>query len=361
MMGGSHKGYYLAALEDTSTRELIKKISKARILYINIFLLIFIFTSYFLGIFLLTQFHYLFSFLAIPILSFSMILAWYLSHDCAHYLVVPTRNWNKFIGEILSWINGFSYFRFSNYSRDHLRHHFEHVDFLGTDVQKTLAHLSSLTRKTILFLEYGYIPVLHFLIKTKGIYDILIGADKRYRHRVLLILLARIFFITWISISNIHALLFYLLCISIRIHCVRFVDAFQHSYAEIDPNVRSMPKDKIFEQKNTFSFPIASKYKFLNLLILNFGFHNAHHAIPSCPWYNLQKLHVVLSSYAVERGLINNNFFLIPTASFTELLLAYHKHRKRRIIFSGQGHPYDSENKFSFDHFTGAFTDKLLG
>jgi omega-6 fatty acid desaturase (delta-12 desaturase) len=36
---------------------------------------------------------------------------------------------------------------------------------------------------------------------------------------------------------------------------------------------------------------ISFRYELPNWLVLNFGYHNAHHAKPTAPWYRLPALH----------------------------------------------------------------------
>tara|TARA_X000001036_G_scaffold422574_1_gene445638 strand:+ start:115 stop:555 length:441 start_codon:yes stop_codon:yes gene_type:complete len=80
------------------------------------------------------------------------------------------------------------------------------------------------------------------------------------------------------------------------ISVLRFMDSLQHDYPYhltlFNENTQPPNKgDSVWEQEHTFSNVISWKYTWPNWLVLNFGFHNAHHARPTAPWYTLPKLH----------------------------------------------------------------------
>jgi hypothetical protein len=70
---------------------------------------------------------------------------------------------------------------------------------------------------------------------------------------------------------------------------------------------------------------VSKRYWWLNLLLLNFGYHNAHHELMKCPWYSLHELDKEL--YTGEEV----HYITLP-----QLLWNYHRFRVSRI-FSGQG------------------------
>ena len=89
------------------------------------------------------------------------------------------------------------------------------------------------------------------------------------------------------------------------------MDAYQHTYplredlydASI-PNGPAPGLDREFEERNTFSNPISERWSLLNLLVLNFGFHNAHHRRPSQPWHRLPAQHRELYSESNDQVLM---------------------------------------------------------
>ena len=130
---------------------------------------------------------------------------------------------------------------------------------------------------------------------------------------------------------------------------LRLMDAFQHTY-EAFPSGTKLPKrDYNHEQANTFSNLISCRYPWLNLLFLNFGYHNAHHANMQCPWYRLQEL---------DRELFKNN----PQQQhipISKQLINYHKFRITRLL-EGQGKVLKEQTKQSFEKFYGAVDVSFL-
>ena len=62
----------------------------------------------------------------------------------------------------------------------------------------------------------------------------------------------------------------------------------------------------------------------LNWLTLNFGFHNAHHARPTTPWYRLPALHFEMYGSDPKH--------VIPLAAQLRL---FHRHRLARGLLWG--------------------------
>src|SRR5258707_7825193 len=87
-------------------------------------------------------------------------------------------------------------------------------------------------------------------------------------------------------------------------------------------------RDRRYEHANTYSNVISRLHPWLNLLTLNFGYHNAHHHRASVPWYRLPALHRDL--YGEEAG------GLLPLG---ELLRTWHRNRVRRVLSDDYGSP----------------------
>ncbi|MCX4162780.1 MULTISPECIES: fatty acid desaturase [Paraburkholderia] len=295
---------------------------------------------------------------SIPLLSLSMLWSWYLAHDCAHLAVFRHRRLNVGLGELLSLINGVAYTSFSAYRVEHLRHHADRTDLLGTDLATLLAAWPPSVVRLLIRLETFYVPVLFYVIKLRTIKKAIMGgsAGERVRATLCVVIYGALFHTLLVaSIASLAALF---AASFIRIHVVRFVDAFQHSYDQIDPDASNISlHSRAYELRNTFSLPVARKWTVANIFILNFGFHCAHHMTPSCPWYALPNLHVLLQQY--EHGVsIDSRESDTP---FVALLRAYHRGRIVRILSRSEGHPYDDQGRFDIERFVGAFTDKLLG
>ncbi|WMD18321.1 fatty acid desaturase [Achromobacter seleniivolatilans] len=322
--------------------------------------IVLVFGGYTTGILIITVSEMFIATLGVIPLSMSMIAAWYLSHEAAHQLVLRGKRLNNAVGESLSLINGGFYFPFKDYRTDHLRHHAENVDLLGVDMNVLLGDKRSLFRRIALRLEYFYIPICHDLIRLDAVVDAVRGNGKA-RLRIVLSFAFDVVFIALLAVVSWFSLIPYLLARCAKIHCVRFVDAFQHSYPQLSPLSRHAASGVAFEQANTFSFPVARKFKFLNWLILNFGYHNAHHAAPACPWYHLPELNRILFEHDAAQDALREKWNVMGTVSVVELALAYHRGRVRRITEGSAGEPISNGKDFSIAHFGGAFTDNLLG
>jgi len=132
-----------------------------------------------------------------------------------------------------------------------------------------------------------------------------------------------------------------LLAYCIMLTALRFADAFQHTYdvflqsdGEI---VDGKLRDRAYEQANTYSNLTSIHYPWLNLLFLNFSYHNAHHEKPIVPWHQLPALH---------RKLFGDTT-LLPVIPMSKLLKAYHSHRVIRLQSDDYGVlTNDSANAF---------------
>jgi fatty acid desaturase len=116
----------------------------------------------------------------------------------------------------------------------------------------------------------------------------------------------------------------YVVAYLFMMHTLRFMDSLQHDYPYNTTlfEYKKPPHkgDLEWEQVHTFSNPLSLRYPRLNLLTLNFGYHNAHHADMNVPWYRLPELHREITGNDPER--------VIPLWSQLKL---YHRNRVQRI------------------------------
>ncbi len=95
------------------------------------------------------------------------------------------------------------------------------------------------------------------------------------------------------------------------------------------------------EQQHTFSNPISFQYDLPNWLVLNFGFHNAHHLRPTVPWYRLPAYY--------REHVSDDPASVIP---FRQQLKMYARHRVCRV--DHQGGPYDDVQDVARDDYLAA-------
>lgn len=281
--------------------------------------------------------------LGVVLLTHSLIFSAYLSHEFMHGTIFEGRAWNAAFGNVMLWLNGGCYARFQDLARLHIAHHVTSVDFCRFDLVGFLNELPALLRGVLLGLEWLYFPSLAFLLRARAITAPFWDVSRRdERLRVGVILLVRVGLFTLLGLVSPKALLLYFLSYIGMLTVLRFVDAFQHTY-EVFPVGSPLPKrDRTHEQTNTFSNLISKRYWWLNLLLLNFGYHNAHHEMMKCPWHSLHELdREIFSGQEVQ-------YITLP-----ELLGNYHRYRISRIS-SGQGRGVDDSGNRQLETFYGA-------
>jgi len=256
----------------------------------------------------------------------AMIIAAYLIHECAHNNIFRENCYHRWLGEFLLWICGASYSHYDDVRYKHMRHHTDKADIVSFDYRTKIIHYPGLV-KAIHFLEWLYIPAMEVIMHALVI---ILPFTKTARHhrrfRVVFVLLIRtLLFIYLININSMIIFLYpiaYLLFLTV----MRFMDVHQHTYElfeTLDQSRNSEKKrlDRSFEESNTYSNLISVKYPWLNLLVLNFPYHNAHHEQPGRPWHQLPNLHAEL--YSADDSQI---------LSFRSLLKSYHRFRIQRVL-----------------------------
>ena len=281
--------------------------------------------------------------LGVVLLTHSLVVSAYLSHEFMHGTIFAEMKWNVVAGNIMLWLNGGCYGRFKELAQQHIAHHVNRVDFSAFNLPAFIQSLPTVVRNLILWLEWLYFPVISLLLQWRAILAPFSNPQRQDRRiRTISILVVRGLFFTGLALISLKALVLYFLAYIGMITVLRFIDAFQHTY-EAFPVGATLPKrDRTYEQANTFSNLFSQRYWWLNLLLLNFGYHNAHHELMKCPWHNLREL--------------DNQLFTGTEAHYvnlSELLANYHRFRVARI-FSGQGKAVDQQGNPDLDTFYGA-------
>jgi fatty acid desaturase len=287
--------------------------------------------------------------LGVVLLTHSLLCSAYLAHDFMHSALFESKAWNIAFGNLMLWLNGGCYARFEDLTRLHIAHHVNRVDFCRFDLTTFLKAMPAPVRSLLLALEWLYFPSLAFLLRIRSIFAPFWEPDRTdERVRNMLILLIRGGLFALLGIVSPKALLLYFVSYISMLTVLRFVDAFQHTY-EVFPVGSAIPKrDRAHEQANTFSNVVSLRYWWLNLLLLNFGYHNAHHELMKCPWYNL---------YDLDRALFKGDevhYITLPA-----LLGNYHRYRISRL-YSGQGQGVDEKGNRSLETFYGAIEVSFL-
>lgn len=268
-------------------------------------------------------------------------LTWsaYFIHECAHQAIFKSASANARCGVFMSWLNGSCYARFDDMRRKHMRHHVERADVITFDAKGYLLKSPGWLRGSVLALEWAYIPAVEYLMRgfvmAMPFRTAAKGATGAARLRILVIAFVRFSGLALLGVVSLKALLLYCLAVLVFITLLRFADCFQHTYIaypilDDTPLPKEMIRDRAYEQANTFSDVVGVgggwTTRLLNMVWLNFGFHNAHHDRPTMPWYRLPAYH---------RELYPADYAQVVTVG--ALLRSFHVNRVKRILADDYG------------------------
>jgi fatty acid desaturase len=271
------------------------------------------------------------NFLGILLLAHAMVIAAYLVHECAHNTIFSDNAHNARAGSLLNWLTGACYGDYEDIRHKHFRHHVDRADVVAFDYRPRLAEyprLAALMRA----LEWAYVPAVEIMMHALVlILPFRIPRRRDRRARVLLVLAVRLALLGALTAISWRILLFYPLAYLLFLTVLRFMDAHQHTYEIFETlgqprDAQAKRFDAAYEHRNTFSNPISLRWPWLDLLVLNFGYHNAHHARPTAPWHRLPALHRELYG--------NDDRQVLP---FANLLRAYHRYRVPRMLNADEG------------------------
>jgi fatty acid desaturase len=323
----------------------------------NVAAIAYVFTLYALGIALILLQSWQLNILGVAAIVHSLAISTALTHEFIHGNIFKSHDLNAWWGRMMTHFNGACYAPWDNLVEHHFNHHLHHVDIIRFDVAKYFDRdLSPWLRGIYVALEWLYFPLLEFEMRWRIIFDPFLDVRKQsLLGRTISLMLVRgsaFGLLAWISGK---ALILYFLAYICFVNLMRFVDAFHHTYTytisgENFPEfVRkaSQKENRLYEQNNTFSNLVSVKYPWLNLLFLNFGYHNAHHHNMSCPWHELPALHAKLYS-DTDRGLL----------PLPQLIGNYHRFRIQRLC-SGQGE-LNATGTVDLDTFIGGVAVSLL-
>jgi fatty acid desaturase len=269
---------------------------------------------------------------AVVLCVHTMVLAAYLIHEAAHQTLFAPARANRIAGETMSFIAGSVYASFERIRHMHIRHHVDRADLTCFDF-KALMRRRPGVRRTLQLLEWAYVPATEALMHLQVIWrPLFVSAQRRHLPRAAAMLVLRGLLLALLGFWSLRALLLYVLATALFLHVLNFFDAFHHTFEQYfvaaDEPVSMAGHDRRYELDNTYSNLISSRFPWLNLLTLNFGYHNAHHRQASVPWYRLPKIHEDL--YGRDAPAV------LPLA---ELVRTWHHHRVRRVACDDYGAP----------------------
>lgn len=282
-------------------------------------------------------------------LAHSMVIAAFLIHECTHgsLFARPTlvgRDSHTVLAGMLSWITGSCYSDFASIREKHLRHHFERVDMVAFNYRELLDRRAWL-RKLVEAAQKACLPAVEMLFHAVAILKPLWAGDSEIRRRVVVMLTLRaLFFTLLVNILGWEALVGYCFAYLLFLTVMGFMDAFQHQYLLLfslgESRQQSPTQDaerfppgyfsREYEQQRTFSNLVSTRLPWLNLLVLNFCYHNAHHHRPAESWWHLPALHDELVRSSPQKPGV------IPIA---EQLAIFFRYRVERVMASATDDP----------------------
>ena len=295
-------------------------------LWPNLLALLYISSAYMAGFYLITLDALILNFFGSLLLAHSMVIAAYMVHECAHNTIFKSNKANARLGGLLNWVTGACYGDYADIRHKHFRHHMDRADVVAFDYRPRFA-AHPLLMKVMAGLEWFYIPaveiVMHLLV---FIVPFIMPSRGHRRQRVLIVLIVRLSIFSVLIWHVPKIAFFYPLAYLMFMTVMRFMDAHQHTYElfetlEQERGEEAKLFDRKFEQRNTFSNVFSLGHPWLNLLVLNFGYHNAHHTKPIEPWYRLPVLH---------RDVFGDDCAQVLPIS--NLFRAYHRFRVPRML-----------------------------
>jgi fatty acid desaturase len=259
-------------------------------------------------------------------LAHGMVIAAYFIHEYAHDSLFMNAKHNRRFGEVLLWICGASYSDYEAIRHKHVRHHMDRADIVSFDFRVRLLEYPKLLKLTQA-LEWFYIPALEIMMHALVMILPFVKENRRHlRRRVVTVLLLRLVFFAVVASISWKVLLLYPIAYMLFLTVLCFMDVHQHTYdvhETLDRERGDEVKryDRAFEGRNTYSNLISVRYPWLNLLVLNFSYHNVHHDQQIQPWYRLPKLHAKLYGGNTKQLL-----------TFGNLSRSYHRYRVKRIL-----------------------------
>jgi len=270
--------------------------------------------------------------LAVIVLAHGMTIAAYMIHECGHNTVFRQNKHNALLGTALTWICGACYGKYEDIRYKHFRHHVDNDDVVWFDYEAFFRRHPQVYRATR-FLEFFYIPahdlIMHFIMIFTS-FIIPQRRDQRRRNVGVILVRGGIYGLAlWYAPQ---VALLYAIAYMIMITVLRFMDGIQHDYPyhlNLFTDERSDKKGNLdWEQEHTFSNVLSFRYPWPNWLVLNFGYHNAHHAKPTTPWYELPRVHRELFGDDPAK--------IIPL--WPQLVL-FHRYRTFRVFHDAPGLP----------------------
>jgi fatty acid desaturase len=305
--------------------------------------------GYGFGVFCITQPVVWMNLLGLLLIIHTLVWSAYLVHELIHGNLFRHTIWNHAVAQALLFVTGSCYSRYRVVASNHLAHHKNRADFVSFSLPDFLQSLPKPVLNIIIGLEWLYFPIVELGLRWIVALSPFLGQNRRdERFKNMLLLLIRGGLFAALAFYSVKAVILYFIAYISFINILRFVDCFQHTY-EVFEIGKPLPQfDLAYEEANTFSNLVSARWHWLNLLLLNFSYHNAHHRVMRCPWYLLPQLDTELYPRDYRQ------YVTLP-----QLIHNFHQFRVHRL-FSDQGAVIETENGVSLEQFVGAIGVSFL-
>ena len=297
----------------------------------NLLIIAYTLGGWLVGVWMLTLPHPGLNVAGVLLTAHGLVISAYLIHECVHQTIFATPTANDRLGKLCGWLNGACVANYAGLKKKHLRHHADRLDVVTFDYRAALQSTPAWVRKTVLGLEWAYIPVIELMMRGMVIAAPFYFGTMRDRLRVVMLVAIRLAFFVGLALIALEAVLLYAVAYLLFLHVLRFMDAYQHTYdvfpsRSLEPAPPDPRRTRRYEYENTYSNLVAVRWPWLNLLTLNFAYHNAHHARSGEPWYRLPALHHALYG--------ENDPQVLPCR---DLIGGYHRNRVTRVFAEDYG------------------------
>ena len=220
----------------------------------------------------------------------------------------------------------------------HIAHHYDRADTVGFDYRAFLHASPALFRNAVLACEWAFVPAVECIMHARTMLAPLVDSALPLAHRGTAAsgTAAVAALLWWLHArGGAASLALYLLACVLQLHVLSMHDAFQHTFKVLLPGPGYVsgpgPRTAQYEEENTYSNLMSTRWPALNAATLNFGYHNAHHRKPMTPWYRLPALHREMYRSA---GGVDCSPQVLP---FRELAHTWHANRLRRVLEEDYG------------------------
>jgi len=290
-----------------------------------------------LGVLCLWKFRNLYGRAAGIFLAFhGRVIASYLVHEAAHAIIFLDPWVNRVFGIASLWLAGTPYADFTHVKQMHIAHHKDRADAVEFDY-RSFCRLPMICN-FVLACEFAFVPVVETVMHVRtALFPLVYSShpwvtpSRWWSALVGTTAMGAFYSFLW-NLGGIAVVVPHLIAGALVMHFLSMNDAFQHTYEAVlmkdfvpGPGNRTAQ----YEEDNTYSTVISTDHPLINLLSLNFGYHNAHHTKAITPWYNLPKLHDDLYG---ELSPSNEQIL-----SFSQLFSTWYRNRLHRVLEEDYG------------------------